>query len=135
MAAHKADIITALAHDTIAPVAGIYKRNYGDIVVYDGGNLSPANALIEIGSDLRIHQPESPHFKVWLWRQMQVDADLLAELYEIVNLAYIGVNVHITGNNAAAIAAAAMYELEQATTRTTLGGSIQHLAKPIRANH
>lgn len=96
------------------PAAGFYRRTYGTIAAYTGQTLTPADALYEVKRTSPLHRGIFEGYKKWLWQQMQTDAAVLAELFEIANLAYCGCNTYIRGNNAAAIAAAATYELQQA---------------------
>lgn len=112
--------VDELSFDTPpTPAAGFYRRTYGTITAYTGQTVTPADALFEVKRASPLHRLLFEGYKKWLWQQMQTDAVVLAELFEIANLAYCGCNTYVKGNNAAAIAAAATYELQQAAERET----------------
>ena len=98
--------------ESVAP--GFYKRDFGTIRPHDGtADVHPADALFTV-EGTALHMPEdAAMYKRYLWAQMQRSENVLSALYEIVNLAYVGVNVYVTGNNAKIIADAANYLLKE----------------------
>lgn len=97
-------------------VAGYHARRVmGKLIVGAATNAGHYHYVIKPGTPLYFKAPDDAAYKRWIWAKMQDsetgDAAVLAELYVIINGAWVGCDVYIDGPYASMVLAAAGYLL------------------------
>lgn len=90
-----------------------YRRSYGTITAHCGGPIGPGEVLYRIKPTNVLHKPISRSYRSWLYDNIMAGVEVNQELYIICNYAYVGCNVHLVGHNAATIAKAATWLLNE----------------------
>jgi hypothetical protein len=91
----------------------VIQREFGKIIA--GGNPGEGHYhyIIKPGNPLYQRLPSAQDYKRWIWPKMSEDADVLAELYTIINGAFVGCDVYVDGPHADAVVGAAGYLFNQ----------------------
>lgn len=92
------------------------KREMGKLIVGAAPDEGHYHYVIKPGTPLCHRAKDATAYKLWLWPKMQEqggDAAVLAELYTIVNGAWVGCDVYVDGPNADMVMAAAGWLLNQ----------------------
>lgn len=92
------------------------RREFGKLIVGAAPDAGHYHYVIKSGTPLYHKAADHKAYKSWLWTKMQEDtgdAAVLAELYTIINGAWVGCDVYIDGPNADAVIAAAGWLLNQ----------------------
>lgn len=91
------------------------RRVMGKLIVGAATNAGHYHYVIKPGTPLYFKAPDDAAYKRWIWAKMQDsetgDAAVLAELYVIINGAWVGCDVYIDGPYASMVLAAAGYLL------------------------
>jgi hypothetical protein len=110
-------IHTLPAGDNVYVTGLSAQRSMGNILV--GGDDGAGNCYYAIkpGSPLYKRFATGKEYKAWLWPKIKDtldgDADILAELYTIVNAPWVGADIYVDGQHADVVVAAAQYLLNQ----------------------
>ena len=93
------------------------QRCFGKIIAGAATNAGHYHYVIKPGTPLYFKAPDESAYKRWIWAKMQDsetgDAAVLAELYVIINGAWVGCDVYVDGPHASMVVAAAGYLFNQ----------------------
>lgn len=92
-------------------------REFGKIIAGAATNAGHYHYVIKPGTPLYFKATDDAAYKRWIWAKMQDgetgDAAVIAELYVIINGAWVGCDVYVDGPHASMVVAAAGYLLNQ----------------------
>lgn len=93
------------------------QRELGKIIAGAATNEGHYHYVIKPGTPLHLKAPDDAAYKRWIWAKMQDsdtgDAAVIAELYAIINGAWVGCDVYVDGPHASMVVAAAGYLFNQ----------------------
>lgn len=95
------------------------QRCFGKIIAGAATNAGHYHYVVKPGTPLYFSAPDDAAYKRWIWAKMQDgetgDAAVIAELYAIINGAWVGCDVYVDGPHASMVVAAAGYLLNHYT--------------------